>query len=57
MPVQKTKGVNVGDCYDQGYARHQWLYGEHALQMVMSNLRVTLTSWQHSGAGLTTGLM
>ncbi len=60
MPVQKTKGVNVGDCYDQGYARHQdqqWLYGEHALQMVMSNLRVTLTSWQHSGGGLTTGLL
>jgi len=48
------------DCYDQGCDSHQgqqWLYGEHALQMVMSNLRVTLTSWQHSGRCLTTGLL
>ncbi len=50
----------LADCYNQGYASHQvqqQLYGEHALQMVMSNLRVTLTSWQHSGGGLTTGLL
>ena len=49
----------LADCYDQGYATRQvqqLLYGEHALQMVMSNLRVTLTS-RHSGGGLTTGLL
>ncbi len=60
MPMQKTKGVDNCNCYHQGYASHevqQLLFEEHALQMVMSNLRVTLTSWQHSGGGLTTGLL